>query len=65
MCFFLNSSETLQKHCVKVINLIHFKKEKYIFANSIFILHFICGDICSDTEKYLNNDLSFELASQI
>lgn len=59
MCFLLNSSETLQKHCVKVINPIHVKKEKPISANSIFILHFICGDSGPDLEKYLSDALSF------
>lgn len=65
MCFLLNSNETLQKHCVKVINLIHFKKEKSNYANSIFIFHFICGDSGPDLEKYLSDALSFELVPQI
>lgn len=65
MCFLLNSSETLQKHCVKVMNLIHFKKEKIISSNSIFILHFICGDSGPDLEKYLSDAFSFELVPQI
>lgn len=65
MCCLLNSSETLQKHFVKVINLIHFKKEKSISANSIFILHFICGDSGPDLEEYFTDALGFELVPQI
>lgn len=65
MCFLLNSSETLQKHSVKLINLIHLKKEQSISVNSIFILHFIYGHSGSDLESYLTDVLSFELVYQI